>query len=159
MASNQEANLRKQQGMSTMSSRIWRSLIVEIDLQNQYTNYKNTLQSLAQKVGEIEQEIEEHKSVLFFMDLRFTCTDAQNFRLVTETLQPLPQDRKCFRLTNGILVERTIKDVLPALKTNSDGLKQVLDELVKQYKTKQDEMDNWKVLVSDHSHYVENLTA
>lgn len=31
------------------------------DLQTQYTNYKNTLQSLAQKVGEIEQEIEEHK--------------------------------------------------------------------------------------------------
>lgn len=29
----------------------------------QYTNYKNTLQSLAQKVGEIEQEIEEHKCV------------------------------------------------------------------------------------------------
>lgn len=33
------------------------------DLQTQYTNYKNTLQSLAQKVGEIEQEIEEHKYV------------------------------------------------------------------------------------------------
>lgn len=31
------------------------------DLQTQYTSYKNTLQSLAQKVGEIEQEIEEHK--------------------------------------------------------------------------------------------------
>lgn len=33
------------------------------DLQTQYQNYKSTLQSLAQKVGEIEQEIEEHKSV------------------------------------------------------------------------------------------------
>lgn len=62
-----------------------------------------------------------------------------------ETLQPLPEDRKCFRLINGVLVERTVKDVLPALKTNSDGLKQVLEELVKQYKGKQDEMDKWKV--------------
>ena len=44
-----------------------------------------------------------------------------------------------------MLVEKTVKDVLPALKTNSDGLKQVLDELVKQYKSKQDEMDKWKV--------------
>ena len=95
------------------------------DLQTQYTNYKNTLQSLAQKAGEIEQEIEEHK-------------------LVTETFQALPEERKCFRLINGVLVERTVKDVLPALKTNSDGLKQVLDELVKQYKSKQDEMDKWK---------------
>jgi prefoldin subunit 2 len=59
-------------------------------------------------------------------------------------LQPLPKDRKCFRLINGVLVERTIEDVLPALNTNSDGLKQVLDELVKQYKSKQDEMDKWK---------------
>lgn len=65
-------------------------------------------------------------------------------RLVTESLQPLPGDRKCFRLINGVLVERTIEDVLPALKTNSDGLKQVLDELVKQYKSKQDELDKWK---------------
>lgn len=32
-----------------------------LELQAQYTNYKNTLQSLAQKVGDIEQEIEEHK--------------------------------------------------------------------------------------------------
>ncbi|KAK5940567.1 Cochaperone prefoldin complex subunit [Knufia obscura] len=95
------------------------------DLQTQYQNYKSTLQSLAQKVGEIEQEIEEHK-------------------LVTETLEPLPGDRKCFRLINGVLVERTVKEVLPALKTNSDGLKQVLDELLKQYKSKQEEMDKWK---------------
>jgi hypothetical protein len=62
-----------------------------------------------------------------------------------ETLEPLPQDRKCFRLINGVLVERTVKDILPALKTNSDGLKQVLEELLKQYKAKQDEMDKWKV--------------
>ncbi|RMZ87791.1 hypothetical protein DV736_g4991, partial [Chaetothyriales sp. CBS 134916] len=102
MAATNEAAVRKQQ-----------------DLQTQYTNYKNTLQSLAQKVGEIEQEIEEHRS-------------------------PLPHNRKCFRLTNGVLVERTVKDVLPALKTNSDGLKQLLDELMKQYKAKQDEMDQWK---------------
>jgi hypothetical protein len=48
-------------------------------------------------------------------------------------------------MVNGVLVERTVKDVLPALKTNSDGLKQVLDELVKQYQSKQSELDDWKV--------------
>ncbi|KAJ9199888.1 hypothetical protein DTO166G4_4704 [Paecilomyces variotii] len=95
------------------------------ELQLQYSTFKNTLQQLAQKIGDIEQETEEHK-------------------LVIETLEPLPQDRKCFRMVNGVLVERTIKDVIPSLKTNSDGLKQVLDELLKQYKAKQTEMDNWK---------------
>src|SRR4051812_36636825 len=33
-------------------------LTVKSDLQTQYTNYKNTLQSLAQKIGEIEQDID-----------------------------------------------------------------------------------------------------
>jgi Prefoldin subunit len=64
-----------------------------------------------------------------------------------ETLQPLPDERKCFRMVNGVLVERTVKDVLPALKTNSDALRQLLDKLLKEYKSKQDEMDNWKVCV------------
>ncbi|KKA17796.1 hypothetical protein T310_8264 [Rasamsonia emersonii CBS 393.64] len=113
MASQQQANLKRQQVMFL------------IELQLQYSNFKNTLQQLAQKIGDIEQEAEEHK-------------------LVLETLEPLPKDRKCFRMVNGVLVERTIQDVIPALKTNAEGLKQVLDELVKQYKAKQTEMDEWK---------------
>lgn len=31
------------------------------ELQAQYTNFKNILQQLAQKIGDIEQEAEEHK--------------------------------------------------------------------------------------------------
>ncbi|KAK4181628.1 Prefoldin beta-like protein [Triangularia setosa] len=95
------------------------------DLQVQYSTYKNTLQQIAQKIGDVEQEAEEHK-------------------LVLETLQPLPEDRKCFRMINGVLVERTVKDVIPALQTNAEGLKTVLDDLVKQYKTKQEELEKWK---------------
>lgn len=67
------------------------------------------------------------------------------YRLVLETLDPAPKDRKCFRLINGILVERTVADVIPALKTNAEGLKSVLEGLVKEYKKKQEEMDKWKV--------------
>jgi prefoldin subunit 2 len=51
-------------------------------------------------------------------------------------------------MINGVLVERTVEDVVPALKTNAEGLKQVLDELVKQYKTKQDDLEKWKVCCS-----------
>jgi chromosome segregation ATPase len=65
MASGQEAALRKQQGTSEMPLSLEFALANQMpDLQSQYSNYKNTLQSLAQKVGEIEQEIEEHKSVV-----------------------------------------------------------------------------------------------
>ena len=48
-------------------------------------------------------------------------------------------------MINGVLVERTVKDVKPALETNSEGLKKVLDDLVKQYKRQQEEMEKWKV--------------
>lgn len=66
-------------------------------------------------------------------------------RLVIETLTPLPKDRKCFRMINGVLVERTVDDVLPQLTTNSDGLAKILEGLVKQYQTKEAEMNKWKV--------------
>lgn len=42
-------------------------------------------------------------------------------------------------------MEKTVKDVTPALQTNSEGLKKVLEELVKQYKRQQEEMEKWKV--------------
>jgi len=32
------------------------------ELQNTYQTYKNTLQQLAQRIGDVEQEAEEHKS-------------------------------------------------------------------------------------------------
>ncbi|KXJ95903.1 Prefoldin beta-like protein [Microdochium bolleyi] len=95
------------------------------ELQTTYSNFKNTLQQLAQKIGDVEQEAEEHK-------------------LVLETLAPLPGDRTCFRMINGVLVERTVDDVRPALQTNAEGLKKVLDDLVKTYKSKQDDLDKWK---------------
>lgn len=45
-------------------------------------------------------------------------------RLVLTTLDEAlvhEPDRKCFRLIGGVLVERTVKDVVPALQTNRDG--------------------------------------
>jgi len=47
-------------------------------------------------------------------------------------------------MVNGVLVERTVSDIMPTLQTNADGLKKILDDLVKQYKKTQDEMEKWK---------------
>jgi prefoldin subunit 2 len=50
-------------------------------------------------------------------------------------------------MINGVLVERTVEDIAPTLQTNADGLKKILDDLVKQYKKTQDEMEKWKVCI------------
>lgn len=66
-------------------------------------------------------------------------------RAVLETLEPLAGDRKCFRMINGVLVEMTVKDALPPLKTNTEGLKKVAKDLEEQLRSKQKELEDWKV--------------
>ncbi|RPA84794.1 hypothetical protein BJ508DRAFT_374112 [Ascobolus immersus RN42] len=95
------------------------------ELQNVYSNYKQTLQTLAQKIGEVEAESDEH-------------------RLVLDTLTPLPKERKCFRLVNGVLLEKTVGEVVPDLTTQKEGLAKVLETLVKDYKKKESELEQWK---------------
>ncbi|KAG0825309.1 hypothetical protein G6F57_010099 [Rhizopus arrhizus] len=81
-------------------------------------NYE--LQQIAQKIGELESEVEEHK-------------------LVIDSISPLEPERKCFRMVGGVLVERTVREVLPALETNYSGIKQVIDSLLQSYKRKEEE--------------------
>jgi prefoldin subunit 2 len=82
-------------------------------------------------------------------------------RLVLSTLNDAlsaDPDRKCFRLIGGVLVERTVKDVVPALSTNKDGvsstlsgkmwlkatqIKQAITTLIGQYKTREDEFQKF----------------
>jgi len=87
-------------------------------------------------------------------------------RLVLSTLNEAlagEPDRKCFRLIGGILVERTVKDVVPALQTNRDGvsllrilsvsshrnffpcqIRKVIASLTEQYKAKEGEFEKFK---------------
>lgn len=65
-----------------------------------------------------------------------------NTRLVLGTLQPLVKTepkRTCYRLIGGVLVQRTVQDIVPTLETNYAGIKDVLETLVKNYKAKEEE--------------------
>ncbi|KAG1578298.1 hypothetical protein G6F48_012047 [Rhizopus delemar] len=89
-------------------------------LHNTYNQFKSELQQIAQKIGELESEVEEHK-------------------LVIDSISPLEPERKCFRMVGGVLVERTVREVLPALETNYSGIKQVIESLLQSYKRKEEE--------------------
>ncbi|WFD33862.1 Cochaperone prefoldin complex subunit [Malassezia cuniculi] len=88
------------------------------------------LQVLAEKIGEIEADADEH---------RYVVADSLVIKSLAKVRESEP-DRTCFRLVGGVLVERTVKDVLPTLEANFDGLAQVITQLAKQYKTKEAEM-------------------
>ncbi|KAJ7639124.1 Prefoldin [Roridomyces roridus] len=98
------------------------------EISQNYNRMQNDLQALAGKIGELEQESDEHSLVLTTLN---------------EALAEDP-DRKCFRLIGGVLVERTVKDVVPALQGNRDNIKKVVDSLAEQYRTKEEEFDSFK---------------
>ena len=50
-------------------------------------------------------------------------------RLVVDNLTKLESGRKAFRLVGGVLVERTVGEVLPIVSQNHDGIKELLGKL------------------------------
>lgn len=48
------------------------------------------------------------------------------FRIVIDTLKNIDPKRKCYRMTGGVLCERTVEDVMPALVTNKEQVRVVL---------------------------------
>ena len=57
-------------------------------------------------------------------------TDRNEHRLVEETLKPLDPDRRAFRLVGGVLVERTVGEVLPSVITNRSNVRIVLQSIL-----------------------------
>ena len=47
--------------------------------------------------------------------------------MVIETLNDVDPDRKCFRMIGGVLVERTVKEVTPALSNNRDKMTKLIE--------------------------------
>ncbi len=89
----QQLTQRKQQGQS----RIWTpgkmfthiNKVRNPELQLQYTNYKNGLQQIAQKIGDVEQEAEEHSSYSFVLQ-SFGLFNGKVPRFCLASFDPLP---------------------------------------------------------------------
>lgn len=77
---------------------------------NIYANMRSELNQIYSKITELEMEVSEHS-------------------LVMNAIQPLDPSRRCYRMIGGVLVERTIKEVLPAVLRNKEGLEEVVTRL------------------------------
>lgn len=45
--------------------------------------------------------------------------------LVIDTLKEVDETRRCYRMVGGVLVERTVKEVLPALENNKEQVGEI----------------------------------
>ncbi|PIA44919.1 hypothetical protein AQUCO_01700473v1 [Aquilegia coerulea] len=77
---------------------------------NIYATMRSEINQLHSKITELEMEVSEHS-------------------LVVGAIQPLDPSRRCYRMIGGVLVERTIKEVLPAVQRNKEGLEEVISRL------------------------------
>jgi len=126
LPANQAATIRP----PTMSTKTKTSTkpLSDQEIQQKVSQLVNEQRALAGKIGELESEADEHELVLVTLN---------------EALQNEP-DRVCFRLVGGVLVERTVKDVVPALQTNLEGIRKVVSGLADQYKTKEEDFESFK---------------
>jgi len=76
---------------------------------------------LRSKVAELDNEMQEHLRVV-------------------KTLEPLPADRRAFRLIGGVLVEKTVGEVLPDVKQQQDQLNQLILRLTDTITEKEKEL-------------------
>merc|ERR1712241_297635 len=85
---------------------------------------RNDQKQIASKTSELQQDLNEHN-------------------IVIETLDGVDGDRKCFRMVGGVLVERTVKEVLPALVSNRDKMGKLIESLEKQLSDKGAEINGY----------------
>lgn len=94
-------------------------------LQAEYDGYKTALEQLSQKISELESESDEH-------------------RIVLESLKPLDGGRRCMRMVGSVLIDQTVKDVIPTLELTREGLTKALDTLKRDAAKTQKELNAWK---------------
>ena len=75
-----------------------------------YQQMEQERQTIVQKIIEIGEEKREHE-------------------LVLETLSDLPDDKKAWRLINGVLVEKTCAEIRPDLKDTISNMESLWDQL------------------------------
>ena len=70
--------------------------------------------------------------------------DQKSHELVLETLKDVDKNRKCFRMIGGVLVERTVNKVVPALEQNKEQITKIIENLQAQMIAKGKEINDYR---------------
>lgn len=92
---------------------------------NKYGAMRSELNQFYSKITELEMEVSEHS-------------------LVINAIQPLDPSRRCYRMIGGVLVERTIKEVMPAVQRNKEGIEEVIARLNEALEKKKQEIADFE---------------
>nr|GLL47777.1 probable prefoldin subunit 2 [Ipomoea trifida]GMD85384.1 probable prefoldin subunit 2 [Ipomoea batatas]GMD90875.1 probable prefoldin subunit 2 [Ipomoea batatas]GME07917.1 probable prefoldin subunit 2 [Ipomoea batatas]GME15594.1 probable prefoldin subunit 2 [Ipomoea batatas] len=90
-----------------------------------YGNLRSEMNQIYSKITELEMEVSEHS-------------------LVMNAIQPLDPSRRCYRLIGGVLVERSIKEVLPAVQRNKEGIEELIARLNEALEKKKKEISEFE---------------
>ena len=90
-----------------------------------YQGMMQECRQLTAKIGELSLDRDEHK-------------------LVLDTMNKLEPERRAFRLVGGVLVTRTVGDVLPQISQNYEGILKIVQTLNEQLAVKDAERKAYK---------------
>ncbi|KAJ4779752.1 Prefoldin subunit 2 [Rhynchospora pubera] len=100
--------------------------INEQTIANTYAAMRSEINQIYSKITELEMEVNEHN-------------------LVIGAIEPLDPTRRCYRMVGGVLVERTVKEVLPAVKRNKEGIEEVIARLNEALEKKKKELTEFEL--------------
>nr|XP_037278553.1 prefoldin subunit 2-like [Rhipicephalus microplus] len=100
-------------------------LALEQGVVDGFNQLRQEQRSLTAKLIELEMELNEHN-------------------LVAEALQKVEGDRRCYRMVGGVLVERTVKDILPAVERNKESIAKSVEALNEKIVEKGQEVNEYR---------------
>eukprot|EP01120_Amphizonella_sp_Union-15-10_P000148 TRINITY_DN10185_c0_g1_i2.p1 TRINITY_DN10185_c0_g1~~TRINITY_DN10185_c0_g1_i2.p1 ORF type:complete len:149 (-),score=43.58 TRINITY_DN10185_c0_g1_i2:3-398(-) len=89
-----------------------------------FTEMRQNHNAISQKIGEMEVQKREHD-------------------LVITAISKLESSRKCYRLVGGVLVERTVGEVLPAVKKNKENIEKTIQVLNSELTQQEHQLDEF----------------
>lgn len=90
-------------------------------VREQISQLERKLRLLNNKISELTQDSKEHG-------------------LVLNAFEKVEPERRCFRVVGGVMVERNVKTVKPALEKEKAALDSAITELEKQYEVTENEL-------------------